>query len=134
MPRVRGEDATEVFVVVLGDRPVGLIQRYRLVDYPEWDAAIGLTDAAAGIDYYLGEPATVGQGIGTKAISSFARDTLTHYPDVRCVVAAPQQANAASWRALEKAGFVRVWAGILNSDDPSDEGPAYVYVFRDPVP
>ena len=49
------------------------------------------------------------------------------YPDVRCVVAAPQQENVASWRALEKAGFTRAWSGVLDSDDPSDDGPAFVY-------
>lgn len=129
LPRIKGEVDTEVFVIVLDGRPVGLIQRYRHRAHPEWDRAVGIADAA-GIDYYLGEPETVGRGIGSQAIRVFARDTLAHYADVHCVVAAPQQANVASWRALEKAGFVREWAGILDSDDPSDEGPAYIYVLR----
>ena len=30
-------------------------------------------------------------------------------------------------RALEKAGYQRCWAGELESDDPSDEGPMYLY-------
>ena len=47
------------------------------------------------------------------------------YPNI---VAAVQQGNRRSWRALEKAGFSRTWAGQLESDDPSDAGPSYVYV------
>jgi hypothetical protein len=44
----------------------------------------------------------------------------------------PQQANIASWRALERAGYVRVRAGMIDSDDPSDAGPAFVYAcYRD---
>lgn len=129
---VEGDAATEAFVIVLDGQPVGFIQRYRHRAHPEWDRAIGIHDAA-GIDYYLGEPATLGRGVGTQAIRLFARQTLAHYCDVRCVVAVPQQANVASWRALEKAGFVREWAGILDSDHPSDEGPAYVYVLREEV-
>jgi RimJ/RimL family protein N-acetyltransferase len=31
---------------------------------------------------------------------------------------AVSQGNAASWRALEKAGFTRCWAGDLATDDP----------------
>jgi aminoglycoside 6'-N-acetyltransferase len=45
---------------------------------------------------------------------------------------AVQQENPASWRALEGAGFQRVWAGMLDSDDPSDQGPSYLYSMRRP--
>ena len=33
---------------------------------------------------------------------------------------------------LEKAGFRRVWAGELDSPDPSDDGPEYAYVLARP--
>ncbi|HWB36124.1 MAG TPA: hypothetical protein VHA75_08875 [Rugosimonospora sp.] len=48
-------------------------------------------------------------------------------------MAAPQLANVASWRALERAGFSRLWAGQLDSDDPADAGPAYVYAVDRPA-
>ncbi len=41
---------------------------------------------------------------------------------------AVQQDNRRSWRALEKAGYSRVFAGMIESDDPSDAGPSYLYV------
>ena len=125
-PRVLAEERTEVFLILVDGSPAGLIQRYRHRDHPDWDRAVGIPDAV-GIDYYLGEGALVGRGIGSAAIAAFARAALADYPDIQCVVAAPQQENVASWRALEKAGFSRVWAGMLDSDDPSDAGPAYVY-------
>jgi aminoglycoside 6'-N-acetyltransferase len=125
-PCLTGEDPTEVFVVEVDDEPSGLVQRYLMADHPDWVKAIGFADAA-GIDYYLGEERLVGRGIGTRVIGSFARDTFDRYRHVRLVVAAPQQANVASWRALEKAGFERMWAGLPDSEDPSDAGPAFVY-------
>jgi len=115
-----------VFVIEVDGQPAGLIQRYRHRDEPEWDRAVGIPDAA-GIDDYLGEPALVGQGIGTAAIAAFAAGTFARYPEVEWIIAAPQQDNTASWRALEKAGFARLWAGQLESGHPSDDGPAFVY-------
>lgn len=129
MPSIEGTDPTEVFVITVDGRPAGIIQRYLVDDYPEWSAAIGLTDAA-GIDYYVGERAMIGRGIGSRAIARFAAETLDRYPEATMVVADPQQDNVGSWRALEKAGFERLWAGGLTSPDPSDAGPAYLYGLR----
>ena len=42
-------------------------------------------------------------------------------------MAVPQQGNAASWWALEPAGFSRWWSGQLDFSDPSDAGAAYLY-------
>src|SRR3974377_225298 len=50
-PLIEGTDPTELFVIELAGDPVGLIQRYLLVDNPAWAAAIGIEDGA-GIDYY----------------------------------------------------------------------------------
>jgi len=133
-PVVDGTDPTEVFVIELEGEPIGIIQRYLLADYPAWASVLDLRDAV-GIDYYLGDPDLIGRGLGSRAIARFARDTLIRYGEAALVVAAPQQGNVASWRALEKAGFARLWAGRLDSDHPSDAGPAYVYAFwRDRPP
>ncbi len=131
-PAVDGDDPSEVFVIVAGGRDVGMIQRYRNRDHPEWDRAIGIAHAAS-IDYLLGAGADRGRGLGSAAIAAFTEQAFAAYPDVAVVVAAPQQANVASWRALEKAGFTRVWEGVLDSDDPADAGPAFVYARRRPT-
>ena len=69
-----------------------------------------------------------GRRVGSEAIRQLLADTFSRYPDVDSVVVAMQQANRASWRALERVGFERRWAGLLDSPDPSDAGPSYIYV------
>jgi aminoglycoside 6'-N-acetyltransferase len=128
-PRIGGQGVAVEFVIELDDRPIGLIQRYRMTDHPEWDAAIGIP-RAAGIDYLIGEPGLTGQGLGPAMIAAFVPGVFDAYPDLDVVVAAPQQANAASCRALEKSGFTLVHSGWLESDDPSDAGESHVYVRR----
>jgi aminoglycoside 6'-N-acetyltransferase len=134
-PYLDGRERTELFVVMEGERPVGMMQRYAIADHADWAATLRpVTDttAAAGIDYLIGEPDAVGRGLGTAAIAAFAHGTLTRY-DARAVVVAVQQGNRASWRALERAGFIRAWTGELDTDDPSDAGPSYVYVLTKPA-
>jgi aminoglycoside 6'-N-acetyltransferase len=124
--RVGAEGDAEVFIIEVEGRPAGMIQRYRLDDHPDWAAALQITDGA-GIDYLLGDPELLGRSVGSAAIIRFVPEVFAAYPEVDVVVAVPQQANVASWRALEKAGFTRRWSGIIDSDDPSDNGPAHVY-------
>jgi aminoglycoside 6'-N-acetyltransferase len=129
-PRVDGTEPTEVFLVEVDKKPVGFVQRYRQSDYPEWDRAARV-DNAIGIDYLIGEVEYIGAGIASEAIRQATGQAFWDYPDVGAVCAVPQQANIGSWRALEKAGFSRAQAiDHVESDDPSDEGPAFVYVFE----
>jgi aminoglycoside 6'-N-acetyltransferase len=128
-----GAGHTEHHVILLGDRPIGHMQWYVIADYADWEQAIRVaipTARTAGIDYLIGEPEMVGRGIGPMAISAYTDFIFAAHPDVEVVSADLQQANRASWRALEKAGFERRWAGQLESDAPEDAGPAYVYTRR----
>lgn len=136
LPAIEGSDPTEVFVIEVSGRPAGLIERYLVADDPAWEHAIGATGAvngvAAGIDYLIGDPTLTGRGYGTAAIAQFTSMTFARYPEAQSVVAVPQQANVASCRALERAGYSRWWEGMLDSDDPSDAGPAALYGIRRP--
>jgi aminoglycoside 6'-N-acetyltransferase len=129
-PCIDGADPTELFLVLVDDQPVGMIQRYLVGDEPEWWPAFdGIVDVsnAAGIDYLIGEARSVGAGIGTAMIASFVPLVFAWRP-VDKIIVTVQQDNPASWRVLEKAGFARIWSGELESPDPSDEGPQHVYV------
>ena len=131
LPAIEGDDPTEMFVVVLDGADVGLIQRYALSDYPAWATAVSAGAAiagAVGIDYLVGVPELLGTGVGTQMIDEFSAATFAELEGATSIVVAVQQENVASWRALEGAAYSRVWAGTLDSDDPSDAGPAYVYV------
>lgn len=135
-PAVDGADPTEMFVVEWRDEPVGFTQRYRFADDPAWARVMGAAGAPAdsvGIDYYLGRADLVGRGLGPLVIDCFVLDTWSRHPDAGPVMVDVSVGNRRSWRALEKAGFRRVWSGLLDSDDPSDDGVAYVYR-RDPPP
>jgi aminoglycoside 6'-N-acetyltransferase len=137
-PCIDGDDPTELFVIETDGEPVGFIQRYRISDNPSWatvlsaadesGAVIGDTGAAVGFDYAIGVLEATARGVGSEAIRQLLVDTFSRYPDVDSVVVAMQQANRASWRALEHVGFERRWAGLLDSPDPSDAGPSYIYV------
>jgi aminoglycoside 6'-N-acetyltransferase len=134
-PVVDGADKTECFVVELDDEPIGFAQRYRLDDNPEWQRSLlvaGTPTDGAGIDYFIGVVALTGQGLGPEIIDRFVVATWTRYPDVTAVVVNVAAGNRRSWRALEKAEFLRVWSGTLESDDPGDDGPGYVYVRQRP--
>jgi aminoglycoside 6'-N-acetyltransferase len=132
LPCLDGRDPTELFILVAEGRPAGFFQRYLVADDPEWVTALRGTgepgvDAAAGIDYLIGDMALTGRGLGSAAIEAFSQLAFDRYPDVALLAVAVSQGNTASWRALEKAGYRRCWAGELVSDDPSDEGPQYLY-------
>ena len=125
------EDPTEIFIVVAGDEPIGLIQRYLIDDNPDWKRALRAAEipaASVGIDYLIGAEDYAGRGVGPQIIDRFAEDIWRRYPGASAITVAIRQENRRSWRAIEKSGFERIWAGELDSDDPSDEGPNYVYV------
>jgi aminoglycoside 6'-N-acetyltransferase len=129
---IEGDDPTELFVVEYDDRPIGMTQRYLIADEPDWLPAFdGIVDVsnAAGIDYLIGELNHVGKGIGTAMAAAFSAEVFAWRP-VEKIVVTVQQANPASWRILDKAGFQRVWSGELTSPDPSDEGAQHVYVLE----
>jgi len=125
-PELDDPDGSGLYLLLVAGRPAGLFQCYRLAEEPEWAAAVGDREGA-GIDYLIGEPDLVGRGLGGPAIALFSELVFDRYPEVPALVAAPQQANVASWRALERAGYRRTWEGQLDSDDPGDAGPAFLY-------
>jgi len=130
-PLLDGSDLTEGFIVHLDGRPVGYVQRCLIEDDPESQHAIrtSVGDAGGiGIDYLLGEPDLVGKGIGRAVIARFAAGCFARYPSECRIVVDLQQANVASWKALEAAGFRRAWAGDLDGTDPSDAGPSFIYL------
>lgn len=130
-PSVDGDDPTELFVVEVDGGPVGLVQRYRLADNPDWVASLAPTGApldGAGMDYLIGDADRIGQGLGTEMLRPFVAQMWERYPDVPAVVVDVEPANPRSWRTLERLGFERVWEGDLEAEDPDDAGPAYVYV------
>lgn len=134
LPRIHDEEPTEVFVITLGAEDIGVIQRYRLSDFPAWDGTVAGTGLAfehsAGIDYLIGERVHLGRGLGTQSIEQFTDRLFADWSDIEEVVVTPQAANRPSCRALEKAGYALRWTGRLDSDDPADSGVTALYTRR----
>lgn len=124
-PTLRGEEPNEDWLAVLAGRPVGLLQRCRWQDYPEYLAEITPVypppPGAVSLDYLIGEPGDVGRGLGPTMMTAFASRTWLDLPEASCVVIPVNAANRASWRMLEKAGFTRVAEGDLEPDNPVDD-------------
>lgn len=121
LPRIEQREPTQMWIAEIDDQDGGLLQSYLHVDYIDHDVRVGI-DEAVGIDYLIAGPHR-GRGQGRLVLSVFAEWTLARYPDASCCVATPAQANEASWRALEHAGFARV-----GEYQPPDEPLAYIYV------
>ncbi|MFH8471933.1 GNAT family N-acetyltransferase [Streptomyces sp. NPDC018000] len=130
-PVARGEEPSEDLLALLDGCPVGLLQRSRLRDYPEYlaelAAVVSVPDGAMTIDYLIGDAQQIGQGLGTAMIRSAIERTWTEHPVSSCIVVPVVAANRASWRALEKAGLRRVGVGNLEPDNPVDDWIHYLY-------
>lgn len=121
LPRIEQREPTQMWIAEIDDQDGGLFQSYLHVDYTEHDECVGI-DKAVGIDYLIAGPHR-GRGQGRLVLRAFAYWTLNRYPEASYCVATPAQANEASWRALEHAGFARV-----GECQPPDEPLAYIYV------
>ncbi|KUF15036.1 GNAT family N-acetyltransferase [Streptomyces silvensis] len=130
-PAARGEEPSEDLLVHLDGSPIGLVQRCRLSDYPEYlaelAALVEVPHGAMTIDYLIGEPVHVGRGLGPQMIHSVVQATWSDHPDASCLLVPVTVANRASWRALEKAGLRRIAEGEMTPDNPVDGRVHYLY-------
>ncbi|MEV8537276.1 GNAT family N-acetyltransferase [Streptomyces sp. NPDC051211] len=130
-PAARGEEPSEDLLVLLDGEPVGLVQRCRFADYPEYiDEFAGQVDVPKGamsLDYLIGDPRQVGQGLGARMIRAIVDATWTDHPDATAIIIPVSAANRASWRVLEKAGLHRIAEAELAPDNPVDDRAHYVY-------
>jgi aminoglycoside 6'-N-acetyltransferase len=102
---IRGEDPTDLYVIMLDGRPIGALQSYRIDDHPEYAAQVALGRSAFGIDLFIGEPELTGRGHGPALIRAFLLDVAFPRYGVDLCVIGPTASNAAAIRAYEKAGF-----------------------------
>lgn len=133
----RGAEPSEDLLVLLDGLPVGLVQRSRYGDYPEYLEALApileVDAEAVSIDYLIGDPQRIGRGLGSRVIRAIVESTWDDYPSAPSIVVPVSAANRASWRALEKAGLSRVAEGELEPDNPIDDRAHYVYVVDRPA-
>lgn len=117
-PAIEGSDPTDLYLVLLGRREVGLIQTYLVADYPEYASLIGRGEGTAGVDLFIADSELTGKGLGSEILRRFVAQIVFAEPTTRHCVAGPEAANVASVRAFEKAGF-RVVGGFVEDGNES---------------
>lgn len=131
-PPVDGLEPGADSIVLRDGRPIGLIQCSRFSDHPDYSEELRplltVPENAVTLDYLIGEPDLVGQGVGTAMLSAFV--TQVWETTASCIIVPVNSANTASWRALQKAGFRIAARGDLAPDNPLDS-PAHVVLRLD---
>ena len=116
LPAIEGRKPTDLYLIVLDERPIGFIQTYLVSDYPDYAALVQVGEHVAGVDLFIAEPELIGRGIGSEALRAFTRDVVFARESTVACVADPDVRNIASIRAFENAGF----AVVREFFDPSD--------------
>ena len=107
-PRVLPGGPVDAFVIRVDDADAGYIQKYRLEDFPHYRRLLGLEaeEGVVAMDVLLGDEWRCNQGLGAYVIGRFFRERVMA-GGARACIAGPHEADAASIRAFEKAGFRR---------------------------
>ena len=117
LPSIAGAEPTDHYLVLLDERPIGMVETYLVSDHPEYAALVGAGEGVAGVDLFIGEEALIGQGLGTEIIRRFVEDVVFASPETIACIAGPDARNAASIRAFEKAGF-RIVKEFVEDGEP----------------
>lgn len=136
-PSIDGTEPSEDFLVHLGPRPLGFIQRSAILDYPdghrELIRLVPVPEGALTIDYFIGEASLLGRGLGAEMVRRFTELCWAERPDATEIIVPVAVGNRASWSALRSAGYTRIATGILPPDNPVDDGQHVVYARRRPA-
>ena len=115
---IRGEDPTDMFVIQMDARPIGVMQSYRVDSYPDYVAQLGeLAEPAFSLDVFIGEPDLIGKGYGPALLRAFLPPMFARYGVEYCVIG-PSRSNVAAIRSYEKVGFR--YLKDYREDDTSD--------------
>jgi aminoglycoside 6'-N-acetyltransferase len=102
-PRVVGSEPVHCLVASVRERPIGMIQWYRVGDVDYSYPAVRLSPQAIALDMFIGDAEFVGRGIGSTIL-----DRLTgELPSARApyFVIDPEATNLRAIRAYARAGF-----------------------------
>ena len=117
---IRGEDPTDMFVIQMDARPIGVMQSYRVDSDPDYVAQLGaLAEPAFSLDVFIGEPDLIGKGHGPALMRAFLPPMFERYGVEYCVIG-PSRSNVAAIRSYEKVGF-RPLREVRVPDEPDPE-------------
>ena len=103
--RISGESPTNCYLIHYAKQPIGFIQTYRIVDYPDYNQFVQSGGETAGVDMFLGEDEYAYQGLGTAALFRFLKEIVFKKDRISSCVMGPDPENKAAIRAYKKLGF-----------------------------
>ncbi|TWO71046.1 acetyltransferase [Caenimonas sedimenti] len=128
---IDGTEPADVFIALLDGVPTGLAQRLAWTAYPQYledvRPLLSMPASAWSIDYLIGSPRDTGRGLGTAMLHAFTDLLWRDRPAANAVVVPVHEENVASWRALEKCGYLLVASGDLAPDNPQDSPRHVIY-------
>jgi aminoglycoside 6'-N-acetyltransferase len=104
-PRILGNERVDVYLIIYDDKPIGMVQSYKLDDEPAEKANFGLDRNCAGIDMLIGKKDYVHRGLGSGIIREFLKEIIFKEYDVDCCIVDPYVKNEIAITAYKKAGF-----------------------------
>ena len=105
LPALEGREPSDHYLIVVDDRPVGMIQTYLVADFPEWQDILDVGPGVAGVDLLIGEEDAIGRGLGAEILRAFSAEIVFATEGTHACVAGIEPENTRSLRAFEKAGF-----------------------------
>lgn len=130
-PALDGTDPARLRIAMRGDDPIGFIQWYSMDDEPAYRRELAtVADVLPGdmsLDYLIGSTTALGHGLGATIISLAAAEIWRDRADATRIVVPVHALNRASWRSLERAGFIRIAEGDLEPDFETDDHRHVVY-------
>ncbi|MCA1724196.1 MAG: acetyltransferase, partial [Thermomicrobia bacterium] len=119
-PRIRGEEPTDPYAILSGDRPIGYIQTYMIRDYPDYATLVEAEADAAGVDLFIGETDFLHKGLGSQILRAFLRAIVFGLGEAVSCLIDPSETNRIAIRAYEKAGF-RYLKTVPSPNEPTPE-------------
>src|SRR5690348_9127907 len=103
-PRILGKEPTRSFIIESSRMPIGYVQTYRIADYPDYAQYLGVSDDAAGVDLFVGEPKYMGLGLGSQLLREFLERIVFSDGSVAECIIGPDVRNLRAIRCYEKVG------------------------------
>jgi len=106
-PRTGADNVVRAFIVKVDGRDAGYVQAYAVAAFPDYARLVEAPEGAASMDLFLGDAWMLYRGVGPRVIDRFVNDVVFAQAGTTACIAGPSEANVASIRAFEKAGFRR---------------------------
>jgi len=106
-PRTEPGNAVQAFVVSVDAADCGYIQTYRIRDFADYARTLECGEGAAGVDLFIADSWRLNRGLGAEVLARFVDEIVFTANGADECIAGPSEANLASIRAFEKAGFAR---------------------------